>query len=198
VARVGILGGTFNPPHVAHLVCATEAREQLGLDRVTLMVAGVPPHKEAPADPGVDDRLAMARLAAATDGFIDVSELEAHRPGPSYTVDTLRELHASQSGDELTFIVGGDIAEGLPTWREPETVLDLATLAVAERDGVRREELRSRLRPLRGSDRIVFIDVPRLDISSSMLRERVRAGRSIRHLVADSVADYIDQHDLYG
>ncbi len=197
MARVGILGGTFNPPHIAHLVCAQEARDQLGLDRVLLMPALVPPHKEVPDDPGADARLAMCRLATAGDPGLEVSSLELEREGPSYTVDTLRVLHDREPGDELTFIVGGDMAESLPSWREPREVLRLARLAVTQRDESRAERLVQTLAPLHDGSRVTFFDMPRLDVSSTDLRRRVSDGRPIRHLVPGAVADEIAAHDWY-
>ena len=193
---VGILGGTFNPPHLAHMVCASEARTQLGLDLVLLVPTGVPPHKPMDQEPGPRHRLEMCRLATGRE-WLAVSAIEIDREGPSYTVDTLREIHATFPGDELTFIVGGDMAWSLPSWREPEAILELATVAVAERAGARREEVRARLAGMAGAHRITYIDVPRLDISSSALRRRVREGRPIDYLVADAVADYIEQRRLY-
>jgi nicotinate-nucleotide adenylyltransferase len=197
-AAVGILGGTFNPPHVGHLVMAQEARDQLGLDRVVLMPAGVPPHKSVASEaPGAEARLALCRVATAGEPGVEVSDAEVLRQGPSFTVDTLRGLHERHPEQELTFIVGGDMAETLPSWREPESVLSLARLAVAERSGVRREALAARLAPLQGADRVVFFDMPRLDISSSDVRARVAAGRPIRHLVPDAVAEEIDARGYY-
>jgi nicotinate-nucleotide adenylyltransferase len=198
-SRIGILGGTFNPPHIAHLLCASEARAQLELDQVWLMPAGVPPHKPTAEEPGIEHRLAMCRLAAgAHSEWLEVSALEAERNGPSYTVDTLRELHAMSPATELTFIVGGDMAWSLPTWREPEAILELARIAVAERVGARREEVREQLAELAGAgERVVYIDVPRIDISSAALRQRVRAGRPITYLVPDAVSNYIEERSLY-
>ena len=198
MTAVGILGGTFNPPHLAHLVCASEARSQLGLERVVLIPTGVPPHKPMEQEPGAAHRLEMCRLAAGGHrDWLTVSSIEVDRGGPSYTVDTLRQIHASQPGDELTFIVGGDMAWSLPSWREPEAILGLASVAVAERVGARREEVRGRLEALAGAAAITYIDVPRLDISSSALRRRVREGRPLDYLVPDPVADYIEQRRLY-
>jgi nicotinate-nucleotide adenylyltransferase len=197
VSRVGILGGTFNPPHRGHLACAGQARAQLDLDRVELVVAGRPPHKEIPGDPGVLHRLAMCRLAAAGCDWLSVSELEAGRPGPSYTITTLREIDANRPGDELTLIVGGDMAFCLPSWEEPEAILELAGLAVAERSGQRRDAVIGQLRRLRGGERAVFLDMPQVDVSSSQVRAAARAGRPIHHLVPDQVADYIEQRRLY-
>jgi len=198
VAAIGILGGTFNPPHVAHLVCASEARWQLALDEVLLVPAGIPPHKPMTEDPGIEHRLAMCRLAArGHEEWLRVSELEARGGGPSYTVDTLRQIHASQPGDDLTFIVGGDMAWSLPAWREPDAILELASVAVAERAGARREEVRERLAGLRGAETVSYIDVPRMDISSAALRQRVRSGQPITYLVPDPVSNYIEEWRLY-
>ncbi|HZV76020.1 MAG TPA: nicotinate-nucleotide adenylyltransferase [Conexibacter sp.] len=197
--RIGILGGTFNPPHLGHLVCAQEAHEQLALDRVVLMPAGIPPHKQVAADPGAEVRYELCQLAVASDERFDVSRLELDRPGRSWTVDTLRALHDLNPQDDLTFIVGGDMARSLPTWREPETVLELATLAVAERAGSEREDIRGELRALRGAtrERVRFFDMPRIDVSSSLVRERVATGRPIRYLVPEAVAGAIAAHGWY-
>jgi len=198
LTAVGIFGGTFNPPHLAHMVCASEARAQLSLDLVLMVPTGVPPHKEMEEEPGRAHRLEMCRLAAdGHDDWLEVSSIEIDRDGPSYTVDTLGEINATRPGDELTFIVGGDMAWSLPSWHQPETILELAALAVAERAGARREEVRVRLAGMRGAQRIRYIDVPRLDISSSALRRRVREGRPIDYLVPDAVADYIERQGLY-
>jgi nicotinate-nucleotide adenylyltransferase len=197
VADTGILGGTFNPPHIGHLVMVVEALDQLDLDRVLLMPVAHPPHKEAPADPGADVRLELCRLATAGEDRVEVSDLEIERGGASYTVDTLRALHERDPEHALTFIVGGDMAYSLPTWREPEAILGLARLAVAERDGLRREDIAERLAPLHSGDRVVFFDMPRIDLSSSAVRDRVAAGRPIRYLVPDPVVDAIHARSLY-
>jgi nicotinate-nucleotide adenylyltransferase len=197
--RLGILGGTFNPPHLGHLVCAQEAHAQLGLDRVVLMPAGVPPHKDVAADPGAQARFDLCELAIAGDERFAVSRLELDRPGRSYTVDTLKALRDESPQDDLTFIVGGDMARSLPSWREPEAVLALATVAVAERSGVAREDVLGELRPLRAAaeGRVRFFDMPRLDVSSSQVRERVATGQPIRYLVPDVVAAAIAEHGWY-
>ena len=197
MARVGILGGTFNPPHIGHLVMAQEAREQLGLDRVVLMPVAVPPHKEADGDPGADVRLQLARLAAEGEEGVEVSTAEIDRGGASFTVDTLGELHERYPEQELTFIVGADMAHSLPAWREPERILELARLAVAEREGIARDDIAERLAPLHDGSRVTFFDMPRIDVSSSDIRRRVAEGRSVRHLVPDAVAQAIADRDLY-
>ena len=198
MARIGILGGSFNPPHLAHLVCASEAAAQLALDRVLLTPVAAPPHKDADRDPGPQERLELCRLAIVGDGRLGVCDVEVRRGGPSYTVDTLRELHARDPEDDLTFIVGGDIALGLPSWHEPEAVLGLARLAVAERSGSGRQDIATRLAErFADAPPPVFFDMPRLDISSSQIRRRVAEGRPIRYLVPDPVAEHIARGRLY-
>jgi nicotinate-nucleotide adenylyltransferase len=196
--RIGILGGTFNPPHLGHLICAQEAYLQLGLDRVTLIPARIPPHKPVEDEPGAEHRLELCRLAIAGDEErFDVSDLEIGRDGPSYTVDTLEELHSSAPDRELFLIVGGDIAAGLPGWHRPERVLELATLAVAKRRGTSRKAVDDALSMLPGGERTSFFRMPRIGISSTLLRDRVRAGEPIKYYVPDGVESYIDRHHLY-
>jgi len=195
--KLGVLGGTFNPPHIGHLVCAQEAHDQLGLDRVVLMPAGVPPHKEVEADPGAEARYALCEAAVVGDERFAVSRLELDRAGRSFTVDTLRALHDHSPQDDITFIAGGDMARSLPSWREPEEILSLATLAVAERAADKRDAISAAIAPLAGSDRVRFFDMPRIDVSSSLVRERVASGHSIRYLVPDAVADAIAQNGWY-
>jgi nicotinate-nucleotide adenylyltransferase len=168
---------------------------QLGLDRVALLPVSTPPHKQASDDPGPEARLELCRRAVAGADGLEVLDLEVARGGPSFTVDTLRALHATGSGDDLTFIVGGDMALSLPTWREPEEVLRLARLGVAERSGAVRADIEDRLAPLGG--RIDFFDMPRIDLSSTDVRARVAAGRPVRYLVPDAVAAYIAEKGLY-
>jgi nicotinate-nucleotide adenylyltransferase len=199
VARVGLLGGTFNPLHVAHLVCAQEACIQLGLDRVVLIPVNTPPHKEAEDDPGVEHRVELCRRAAEGDERLSVSRVDADVTGPSYTVDTLRRLHDQCPEDQLTFIVGGDMAHSLPEWRDPEAILALAEFGVAARGDVSRDAILERISGITGvPERIRFFDMPRIDISSSMIRRRAAAGQPVRYLVPDAVADYIATEGLYG
>jgi nicotinate-nucleotide adenylyltransferase len=197
--RLGILGGTFNPPHLGHLICAQEAHLRLALDRVILIPAAQSPHKPFDEDdPGAGHRLTLCRLAVASDERFEVSSMEVDRPGPSYTVDTLRELHSREPDSELYLIVGGDVAAGLPTWREPEQVLSLAELAVATRPGTPRRSIDGALRVLSGSDRAAFFEMPTIEISSTDIRRRVQSREPIRYLVPEAVANYIDEHRLYG
>jgi nicotinate-nucleotide adenylyltransferase len=199
LSRVGILGGTFNPPHLGHLLCAQEAWAQLELDEVLLMPVAAPPHKAIESDPGAGHRLAMCEAAVAADGRLRVSRLDLERPPPSFTADTLRLLHERAPGDELTFIVGGDMALSLPAWHEPDRVLERACLAVAEREGVKRRHIVEHLAAALPAsvEHLAFFDMPRFDVSSSEVRRRVRAGLPIRYLVPDPVATYVAEHGLY-
>jgi nicotinate-nucleotide adenylyltransferase len=195
--RIGILGGTFNPPHIGHLVCAQEAHRELELDQVLFIPARIPPHKSVEHEPGAEHRLALCRLAAGDDERFAVADLELRREGPSYTVDTLEELSSHEYQPQLFLIVGGDIAVGLPRWREPERVLKLATLAVAKRQGTARAAVADTLGTLKGGERSRFFAMPRIGVSSTMIRRRVRGGQPLRYLVPDAVAEYIEHHNLY-
>jgi nicotinate-nucleotide adenylyltransferase len=203
---VGILGGTFNPPHLGHLALARSAREDLGLDRVVMMPAQRSPHKRAVDDPGAEHRLRMCRLSAERVDGISVCALEIERAGPSYTVDTLEAIHASHPDAQLTFIAGADTARTLPAWREPAKLLGLADLAVAARGSAGRRGVLDAVAPLftarpapggRRSSAVRFLQMGAVEVSSSMVRERVARGEPIEHLVGSAVAGYIAEHDLY-
>jgi nicotinate-nucleotide adenylyltransferase len=196
--RLGILGGTFNPPHIGHLVCAQEALVQLELEQVLLVPARVPPHKPVEDEPGPEHRLELCRRAIEGDPRFVVSAAEVERSAPSYTVDTLEQLHVQKPESELFLIVGGDVAEGLAHWRAPDRVLTLARLAIACRRGTARDAVESAVAKLPGSEGSLFLRMPRIGISSTMVRRRVCARLPIRYLVPDAVASYIDQHNLYG
>ena len=158
------------------------------------MPVGEAPHREIDLDPGPEARWAMCRRAVERDDRFDVSRVEVERPGPSYTADTLREL---QGDDELVLVLGGDQAAALPSWRRPEEVLALAEVGVAERDGRRREQIVEGLAGLRGAGRVRFFDMPRIDLSSSLIRERAAAGLPVRYLVPDGVGQIIAERRLY-
>jgi nicotinate-nucleotide adenylyltransferase len=196
--RVGILGGVFNPPHLGHLVCAQEALVQLELEKVVFMPVGQAPHRELEDDPGAEVRLEMVELAVGDDARFATSRAELDRPGPSYTADTLRELREKATGDELFLILGGDQAAALPSWHEPETVLSLATVAVVERSNWSRNAIGIKIGRLRGAERIRYLDMPIMQISSSAIRRRVSEGKPIRYFVPDKVANYIGANGLYG
>jgi nicotinate-nucleotide adenylyltransferase len=164
---------------------------------VLVIPTGEAPHKEIEQDPGREVRYELCRLAFGGDERFELSRREIDRRGPSYTADTLRALREEGSGDELFFIVGGDEARSLADWHEPEQVLALATLAVAERDHDRREQVAAAIAGLSGSERVKFFTMPRIGVSSSIVRGRVVAGRPIRYLVPAAVAEYIENAALY-
>jgi nicotinate-nucleotide adenylyltransferase len=195
---LGILGGTFNPPHLGHLTIARHARSELGLEHVVLMPAGAPPHKPIAQDPGAARRVEMCRLLLVGVVGVSVCTLELERDGPSYTVDTLRAVHESHPQAELTFIVGADIASTVPAWHEAPELLRLAELAVAARPGSDRRGVIDALAPLGAPAPVRFLDAPLLDVSSSAVRERAGAGEPIEQLVGASIAGYIAEHGLYG
>jgi nicotinate-nucleotide adenylyltransferase len=196
--RIGILGGAFNPPHVGHLVCAQEALVQLELEKVVFMPVGEAPHRVIEHDPGAEARLEMVELAVAGDDRFEVSRAELDRPGPSYTADTLRDLHSQSPDDEIFLILGGDQAAALPRWHEPETVLSLATVAVVERSNWSRNAIGITIGRMPGAERIRYLDMPVMQVSSSSIRRRVADGRPIRYLVPDKLASYIGTKGLYG
>jgi nicotinate-nucleotide adenylyltransferase len=195
--RVGILGGAFNPPHVGHLVCAQEALVELELDRVMFVPTARPPHREIEQDPGIEARVEMCEAAIADDDRFELSRLELEREGPSYTVDTLREMHEASPDDELFLILGGDQAASLRSWHEPEELLELADVATVERIGFSRASVSIRLGGLKGAERLRFLDMPLIQVSSSSIRRRAGEGKPIRYLVPDAVVRYIQEHDLY-
>jgi nicotinate-nucleotide adenylyltransferase len=192
--KLGLLGGTFDPPHIGHLIAAQDALQVLGLERVALVPAAVPPHKQDRPVTPVNHRLAMLRLALAGDPRLILETLELERVGPSYTVDTLRILAAR--GHELYLLMGTDQYAEFATWREPSQVRRLATLGVLRRAG---EDAGAGEFP----DDVGYLpvrDVPvtRIDVSSTLIRDAVAAGRAIRYLVPAPVEAYIREHCLYG
>jgi nicotinate-nucleotide adenylyltransferase len=188
--KVGILGGSFDPIHFGHLRAAENAREALDLDLVLFVPAALPPHKAARDLAPAEDRLAMVRLAVASNGAFSPSELELRREGPSYTVDTVEALAQERPGDELFLVVGSDTLPEMGTWREPQRLFALCTVAVAPRPGTAAASA-----PAGARTRIV--EGPELPVSATFVRERARAGRSVRYLVPDPVADYIEERRLY-
>ncbi|MDX1577274.1 MAG: nicotinate (nicotinamide) nucleotide adenylyltransferase [Gemmatimonadota bacterium] len=184
--RVGILGGTFDPPHVGHAIVAQDLVERLDLDRLLVVPAGDPPHRDTVFAAG--DRLAWTRRVFRDAAPIEVSDVEHRRPGPSYTVDTLEELAGAHPDVELLLIMGADQFALLDTWKEPERLAGLARIAVMRRGG---EEPA----PPRGVDGIEYIatDVTRIDVSASQIRDRLASGRPIRFLVPDAVRRDIER-----
>jgi nicotinate-nucleotide adenylyltransferase len=191
--RLGFFGGTFDPPHVGHLALAEWARERLRLDRVLFVPAGSPPHKRGARLSSAASRLAMTRLAVRGHPAFEVSTIELERSGRSYTVETLRKLRAGRPGQRWFLVIGADSLAEFHTWRDAEEILELATLAVAARPSA----LASEPPPPPSGRRVVRLDNPVFAVSSSLVRSRVRAGRSIRYLVPDAVGAYIARHRLY-
>jgi nicotinate-nucleotide adenylyltransferase len=187
--RVGVLGGTFDPPHTGHLALAEWARVDLALDRVLFVPAGRPPHKRR-AVTDARHRLAMTRLAVRGNPAFEVLDLETRRTGPSYTSDTLRELARRMPRAELHLILGADMFATLDSWHEAGEVRRLATLVVALRPGSPRPARAGRARG------VVWLDNPGLEVSSSALRDRARTG-TWRYLVPDAVIRYAERHGLY-
>jgi nicotinate-nucleotide adenylyltransferase len=194
---LGVLGGAFNPPHMGHLLLAQEARWHLELDEVLLMVTGVAPHKEIEDDPGAEVRLELAGRAAADEEAVEASAIEVEREGPSYAYRTLELLAEEEPSRELVFLLGADVAASLESWERPERVVELARLAVVPRQGVELDEVRSTLERLGAADRAAIIEMPLCGVSSTMIRQRAKAGRPLRHLVPDPVAELIGERGLY-
>lgn len=198
--RIGILGGTFDPIHLAHLRMADEVREALDLDCVSFVPAGIPPQK---AQPGASacDRLQMVRLATCDHPAFDVDDRELARTGPSFSADTLAELSSRGPETDLWFILGSDQLRNLHTWSRPEQILALSSLAVVRRPGdpeTRPErEVSAALEPSLAGARIRSIPISSLEISSTDIRARVARGASIRYLVPSSVREYIEERKLY-
>jgi nicotinate-nucleotide adenylyltransferase len=198
--RVGILGGTFNPPHAGHLALARAAQAALALDEVVIVPAAVQPLKEIAGDPGAEVRAGMCELAFGQEPGMSVSRVEVERGGRSYTVDTLAAVHEARPGDDLSFIVGADAAASLPAWREPRRVLELARLAVTGRSGTERAAVEGAVAQVAGPEalaRVEFFEMAPVDVSSSEVRARVAAGEPVEGLVAPSVVARIAELGLY-
>jgi nicotinate-nucleotide adenylyltransferase len=194
--RVGVLGGTFDPIHNGHLALAQAAREQLGLDLVVYVPAGVPWRKAGREITAAAHRLEMVRLATANEPASDVSEVEIERDGPSYTADTLEALANKSPGAELYFIIGEDALEDLPNWREPQRILRLARLAVARRPGRAVPDDRWRAIPSI-SGRLVWLEMEPVAISASEIRRLIGLGKPVSGMLPADVEAYIRKHGLY-
>jgi nicotinate-nucleotide adenylyltransferase len=187
VTRIGVLGGTFDPIHIGHLAAASQVHHELALDVVLLVPANAQPLKPAPTASG-SHRLAMCRAVAAADPRLSVSDVDLVRGGPTYTVDTLADLRKGHAGAEFFFITGADSLATLEQWRDYERLVTLATFVGVTRPG----------HSLGPSDAPhVLVDAPALAVSSTDIRDRVRAGAPIRYLVPDAVAQYVQDHELY-
>ncbi len=198
--KLGIMGGTFDPIHNGHLLIAQEALWQLGLARILFIPAGDPPHKQRQSVTPARCRLEMVRLAIADNPFFEVSPIELERQGLSYTADTLAALAVTYGpAVEFFFITGADAAADLLSWHQPEKVLSLARLVVADRPGYELplDKLRAGLSQINLQERMLTLHVPLLQIASQELRARIAGGAPVRYLVPDEVADYIEHEKLY-
>lgn len=208
--KLGVFGGTFDPPHVGHLLGATDALEQLGLDHLIIVPAAQQPFKTATDSAPAEQRLAMVQLAFGDDPRFIVDPVEIRRGGLSFTVDTLAELRRRHGDARMTLLLGSDVLASFGKWRDPEGILELATLAVLVRwDGVGSDRVDPGVEALRdfrnrfaaaiqGSpDAVRTLDTRRIDVSSTEIRSRVRGGRTLRGFVSDAVARYIDTNGLY-
>jgi nicotinate-nucleotide adenylyltransferase len=189
--RLGIFGGTFDPPHVAHLAVAQAALEQARLARVVLVPAAAAPMRRQRGGASPEHRLEMARLAARNNPFFSVSDEEVRRGGTSYTVDTLRAMAAREPEAALHLIIGGDQLAAFPRWREPREIARLARLVVYRREGFSAEV------PEWLAERVTFVEAPRIELSATEIRALIGRGRSARYLLPEAVRSYIVEHGLY-
>jgi nicotinate-nucleotide adenylyltransferase len=200
-SRIGVLGGTFDPIHLGHLIVTEYIREKLGLREVLFIPAGRPwlKLKEEKHVTSAEHRLAMVRLAVSSNRYFKVSTMEIDRPGPSYSIDTVLALKAElEAGAEIYFIVGPDALAKLPDWKDPEQLLEACHILGIGRPGHAKPDLRKLESSLPGvSQHITLMDVPQIDISSTDIRQRVAKGLSIRYLVPEAVEKYIAEHKLY-
>ena len=190
--RIGVFGGTFDPPHVGHLLLAADASDALRLDRLIFVPAGSQPFKvDTPPLASGPDRLEMLRLAVSGDSKYAVDAAEINREGLSYTVDTLEHLAGQYAGSDLFFLLGQDAFAGFQQWRKPERILELSTLALMMRSGAAEVE------ELRKAKRLVVLSTRRVDVSSTEIRDRLRKKKSIRGFVPESVERFIEARGLY-
>jgi nicotinate-nucleotide adenylyltransferase len=198
VKRVGILGGTFDPPHIGHLILGEYTVEALDLDLLLFVPAADPPHKQDRSKTPVHDRLAMLECALAGNQHFTLSRIDIDRPGPHYSVDMVKIVQAQHPSAELYFVMGGDSLRDLPKWHNPAEFITLCKLAVMRRpfDDASPDMHESVLPGL--AQRVVVIDAPVLEISSSEIVRRLQTGLSVRYLVPDAVLTYIAQHHVYG
>lgn len=186
--KIGILGGTFNPIHIGHLILAEETREKIGLDKVIFVPAYFPPHKEDSGIAKAGHRLAMVKLAISDNNKFSVSDLEIKRDGRSYTIDTIKELKAIYPKDNLYFIIGSDLLEYLDEWKDLNEIIKLVKFIVATRPGYPLEKIPSH---------IATIPIRAVDISGFEIRKAIRENKSFRYLVCGAVYDYINKERLY-
>jgi len=189
---VGLFGGSFNPPHVAHLIVAEIARDQFGLDEVWWIPNATPPHKSHDELAAVEDRLAMTRRAIADNPAFRLCDIEVRRSGVSYTVETLRALQEQHPDTDFGLLLGSDSLDYFAEWHRPDEIADRVPLVVYKRPGVIDEVAAPRF-----ANHVRFVSAPVMEVSGTEIRSRCRKGRSIRYLVPDAVRTYIDDNGLY-
>jgi nicotinate-nucleotide adenylyltransferase len=197
--NIGVMGGTFDPIHIGHLIVAEAVRARLNLAEILFVPAGQPWLKvDSPISPA-EHRVEMVRLALADKPYFKLSTMEIERAGPTYTVDTIAELKAQLGAeDELFFILGWDNLAELPRWRQPSRLIQMCRLVAVPRPGSPRPDLKALEAIIPGlSQRVALMDKPEIDISASAIRNRVAQGLSIHHLVPEPVGRYIKEHKLY-
>lgn len=195
--RLGLMGGTFDPIHIGHLILAEQAKECFALEKVLFVTAANPPHKCCEQISEASHRLEMTRLAIAGNVFFELSTVEMDREGPSYTIDTIRHLRGIYGIEaEIFLLLGADEGRDLTGWHQPLQISEMAEVVIANRPGMAISAVVDSL-PVELGRRVTPLDMPGVDISSTDLRERVRAGRSIRYLVPELVEDYIWAKGLY-
>jgi nicotinate-nucleotide adenylyltransferase len=197
--KVGIMGGTFDPPHIAHLIIAEVARVRLELDKIVFIPAGDPWMKSAHTVTGAGKRVEMVSLAIASNSNFSLSLIEVNRPGPTYTVDTIEQLSGEVGYDAgLFLLLGWDSVADLPSWRAPYRISKMARIVAFPRPGFAMPDPAELEKVMPGiAERMICIDEPFLSISSTCIRQRAREGKSVRYIVPDTVGQYIVEHDLY-
>lgn len=197
--KIGIMGGTFNPIHIGHLLLSERAYEQFDLEKVYVMPTNNPPHKMDTKIESDLHRCAMVQLAIESNPHFELSLLEVNRKGLTFTVDTLRELQSQYPDKEWYFIVGGDSLEYMDKWRSPEIIFSMATIVVAIRDEYDEEALQEKIKHLQElyHAKIELISMPNIEISSTDIRQRLSHGLSCKYLVPERVEAYISRHQLY-
>ncbi len=197
--KIGIIGGTFNPIHIGHLIIAEQAYDQFDLDKVLFMPANVPPHKRGEDIESDRNRIEMVRLAIEDNPHFELSLVEMERDAISYTVDTLQLLTKEYPDTEFYFIMGGDSIASIEKWREPATIMNLCHLLACVRDELDDERLSDQISYLNDKYKstIQKINIPMMDISSTLIRNRTKHQLSIRYMVPDKVMSYILRYHLY-
>lgn len=195
--RVGIFGSAFNPPHIGHVLVVAEARWRLELERVLVLPTGDPYHKEGGLDPGRRARLEMAELAFRDEPGCEVLAVEVERAGPTYTADTVARLVEEQPDLEPVLLLGADAALGLPTWERVESLIGAAEIAIAPRSGIEPAEVEGAIRRVSSDARITFFEMPRVDVTATLIRERIEQGIPFEHLVPQRVSALIQERGYY-